>query len=65
MALRSSGIRRVTSSQGERRALSNQARNAGIPWSAYTPAEARSDTETRPMRTAGSVPVAALAAWLA
>lgn len=50
MVSSSSGIRRFTNSMGE---VMHPARNwwmAGAPLSSYTPVEARSETETTPMR---------------
>src|SRR5574343_224160 len=47
----SSGIRRVTQATGLRSARVSHCCRAGMPWSVYTPWEARSLTETRPMRT--------------
>ena len=47
----SSGIRRVTQVMGLRSARASHSCSAGMPWSVYTPREARSLTETRPMRT--------------
>jgi hypothetical protein len=57
----SSGIRRVTQVIGLRSARPSQSCSAGMPWSLYTPREARSLTETRPMRT-GSMGGSAVAA---
>src|SRR6266542_5447621 len=51
----SSGMSLVSIRHGDVRATVNQSRSPGIPWSSYTPAEARSETDTRPIRSVSSM----------
>jgi hypothetical protein len=56
----SSGINRVSLRQGEESAAVSHSINPGMPLSSYTPVDARSEIETRPMMSESAVVMARL-----